>query len=91
MNEFQKLTQVSLGTRKVTFLNIKVYVVGIYVARDDLEYIRQAVRLARLQTPAAENITSRLLDPIEGHAFFSELVGSQNVSFLVRIVPTRNT
>lgn len=88
---------VGLGIRTVSFLSIEVYVVGVYVAADDLAKLQEAlVRRVHPSATAAtqkerEELRALLSDPVEGEKFFEELLAEKGVRSLLRIVPTRNT
>lgn len=88
---------VGLGIRTVSFLGIQVYVVGMYVATDDIAALQQG--LIRKIDPVAstlvagekENLKGRLYDPEEGTRIWSSILRESGVRTLLRIVPTRNT
>ena len=86
-----------LGIRTVSFLNIKVYVVGIYVATEDITALQQALirRMDPIATtlipPERERLQHLLLDPEQGERIWQEILGQQGLRTVVRIVPTRNT
>jgi hypothetical protein len=88
---------VGLGIRTVSFLKIHVYVVGMYVATDDIAALQEA--LIRLIDPVAttlvagekENLKQKLLDPELGEEIWSQVLRDSGVRTVVRIVPTRDT
>lgn len=88
---------VGLGIRTVSFLSIQVYVVGLYIAADDLSVVQEALvrRVHPTATtatlPEREELWRVLADPEEGEAFFRELLQERGVRSLLRVVPTRNT
>lgn len=71
------------GFRSVTFLGFKVYAVGLYIAKDDV----QKARLVLLGVPS---IDEELKDPVKSVAVINKLL-DEHVRFLVRITPVRNT
>jgi hypothetical protein len=88
---------VGLGIRTVSFLKIQVYVVGMYVATDDIAALQEA--LIRRIDPVAttlvagekENLKQKLLDPELGEEIWSQVLKDSGVRTVVRIVPTRDT
>jgi len=92
--EYQLL---GLGIRAVSFLKIQVYVVGMYVATDDIAALQEA--LIRRIDPVAttlvagekENLKQKLLDPELGEEIWSQVLKDSGVRTVVRIVPTRDT
>ncbi|KAI9794569.1 MAG: Altered inheritance of mitochondria protein 18 mitochondrial [Peltula sp. TS41687] len=93
--EYQLL---GLGVRTVSFLSIKVYVVGVYVATDDVAALQAA--LVRAVNPRATTLipaeretlrTLLLEDPERGEEVWADVLRDQRVRTVVRIVPTRNT
>ncbi|KAH6720254.1 putative altered inheritance of mitochondria protein 18, mitochondrial [Leptodontidium sp. MPI-SDFR-AT-0119] len=88
---------VGVGLRTVSFLGIEVYVVGMYVATDDIAKLQQAL-ISQIATGASslvkgekEELRRRLYDEHEGVRIWSELLKGTGCRTLVRIVPTRNT
>lgn len=77
---------VSSGTRRVTFLSIAVYDVGIYLCTDDIGKLRTELRSRDLGSLA--ELQAKLLDPMEGPELFDALL---DLSFAIRITPTRDT
>lgn len=88
---------VGLGIRTVSFLSIEVYVVGVYIAVDDLATVQEALvrRVHPTATtatlPEREELRKVLADPEEGEKFFGALLREKGVRSLLRVVPTRNT
>ena len=93
--EYQLL---GLGIRKVSFLRIQVYVVGIYVAKGDLERLQEELVRASVGSGAStlvqgekEALKETLLDGVGSTKVWSEVLKEGGVKSAVRIVPTRNT
>lgn len=91
-------TLVGLGTRSVSFLGINVYVLGFYVATQDIADLQQ--RLVRKISPIAstlvasekDDLRARLTDPVEGEQIWDELLRSGiPARSMVRVVPVRDT
>jgi hypothetical protein len=88
---------VGLGIRTVSFLGIEVYVVGMYVATDDIAALQQG--LVRMIDPVAstlvagekEQLKGKLFDAEEGTRVWSTVLKEGGIRTLLRIVPTRNT
>ncbi|KAN0114702.1 putative altered inheritance of mitochondria protein 18, mitochondrial [Hyaloscypha variabilis] len=88
---------VGLGIRTVSFLGIQVYVVGMYVATDDIAALQ--LGLVRMIDPVASTLVAgekellrgKLDDPEEGIRVWSQVLRESGVRTLLRIVPTRNT
>lgn len=86
-----------LGIRTVSFLSIQVYVLGLYVATDDIAALQQT--LIRQIDPIAttlvadekEKLRAKLLDPEVGEEVWTRVLKDAGVRTAVRIVPTRNT
>ncbi|KAF4631895.1 hypothetical protein G7Y89_g6229 [Cudoniella acicularis] len=89
--------EAGLGIRTVSFLAIQVYVVGMYVATDDIAALQEA--LIRKIDPTASTLVAgekdtlkkRLYDPEKGLEIWSDVLKKSGARTLVRIVPTRNT
>lgn len=92
--EYQLL---GLGVRTVSFLKVQVYVVGMYVATDDIARLQEALIknidpiASTLVAGEKESLKAKLYDPEEGTRIWSEVLRDAGVRSLVRIVPTRNT
>lgn len=77
---------VASGTRKVTFLSISVYDVGIYIDTDDIPRLNAALRSLQVESPT--ELEAHLRDPVRGAEFLNRL---EDVSLALRITPVRNT
>jgi hypothetical protein len=101
--EYQLL---GLGIRTVSFLGIQVYVVGVYVATDDLAALQRAfVRAVRPADagPGAtaatalvlpdekEQLRALLLDAQRSERVWTDVLRRCGVRSMLRIVPTRTT
>jgi hypothetical protein len=88
---------VGLGIRTVSFLGIQVYVVGMYIATDDIASLQES--LVRKIAPGAstlvagekESLRKLLYDPEESERVWGDVLRDMGVRTLIRIVPTRNT
>jgi hypothetical protein len=92
--EYQLL---GLGIRTVSFLGIEVYVVGLYIATDDIASLQESLvkKIARgastLVAGEKEDLKKRLFDPEEGERIWGDVLKETGIRTLLRIVPTRNT
>ena len=93
--EYQLL---GLGVRKVSFLKIQVYVVGLYVAKGDMGRLQEEMVRASVGSGAStlvqgekEKLRQTLLDGEGSTNVWSEVLKEGGVRSAVRIVPTRNT
>ena len=92
--EYQLL---GVGVRTVSFLGIEVYVVGMYVATDDIAKVQQALikqiaeGASSLVKGEKEELRRKLYDAEEGTRIWSRLLKETGCRTLVRIVPTKNT
>ncbi|KAF2101239.1 hypothetical protein NA57DRAFT_33865 [Rhizodiscina lignyota] len=101
----EEYTLVGLGIRTVSFLNIQVYVVGLYVQTTSLQKL-QAKLIKRVNPLASalipgekEQLRHSLLDPEESFKIWDELLRDtkhndleqDGVNMAFRIVPTRST
>ena len=93
--EYQLL---GLGIRKVSFLRIQVYVVGLYVARGDMGRLQEELVRASVGSGAStlvqgekEDLKKTLLDGEGSTRVWSEVLKEGGVRSAVRIVPTRDT
>lgn len=77
---------VAAGTRKVTFLSISVYNIGIYIDTEDISVLNAALK--DLYIDSLEDLQLYLQDPMKGSNFLDRL---NDVSFSLRITPVRNT
>lgn len=91
-------TLVGLGTRSVSFLGINVYVLGFYVATQDIADLQQ--HLVRKISPIAstlvasekDDLRARLTDPAEGEQIWDEFLRAGiPARSMVRVVPVRDT
>lgn len=88
---------VGLGMRTVTFLGFQVYLVGFYVATQDIarlqQYlIRKVNRLATTLIPSEkETLRAALLDPTQGEQTWDALLQDAGCRSLFRIMPVRDT
>ncbi|KAL9063360.1 MAG: hypothetical protein Q9161_009508 [Pseudevernia consocians] len=93
--EYQLL---GLGIRKVSFLRIQVYVVGIYIAKGDMGRLQEELVKASVGSGAStlvqgekEDLKKTLLDGEGSTNVWSEVLKEGGVRSAVRIVPTRDT
>ena len=89
---------VGLGIRTVSFLGIQVYVVGMYIATDDIAALQDSLikkiapgGASTLVAGEKENLKNLLYDPEEGEKAWGDVLKGTGVRTLIRIVPTRNT
>lgn len=101
--EEEEYRLLGLGVRKVSFLRIQVYVVGLYVAKGDMGSLQE--KLVKRASSAAggggvastlvqgekEELRETLLDGEGSAKVWSEVLKEGGVRSAVRIVPTRNT
>ncbi|KAI9848671.1 MAG: Altered inheritance of mitochondria protein 18 mitochondrial [Thelocarpon superellum] len=88
---------VGLGIRTVSFLGIQVYVVGLYVATEDIALLQQA--LIRKMDPVAttlinsekDKLRSLLLDSEQSEKIWTGVLKETAFRSAIRVVPTRNT
>ena len=89
-----------LGIRTVSFLGIQVYVVGLYVAADDVPTLQTAlikqavgpdVGATALILSEKKKLRDLLLDPVESERVWSEVLRENRIRTVFRIVPTRTT
>lgn len=92
--EYQLL---GLGIRTVSFLGIQVYVVGMYIATDDIAAFQEHLihRIAPIASTLVagekEDLKKVLFDPEKGEEVWSAVLKETGARTLLRIVPTRNT
>ena len=93
--EYQLL---GVGIRKVTFLRIQVYVVGIYVAKGDMGRLQEAMVRASVGSGAStlvqgekEDLRTKLLGEDGNTRVWSKVLKEGEIRSAVRIVPTRDT
>ncbi|KAI9737513.1 MAG: Altered inheritance of mitochondria protein 18 mitochondrial [Cirrosporium novae-zelandiae] len=92
--EYQLL---GLGIRKVSWLSIPVYVVGIYIPKSDIATLQAC--LVRQVNPAAtalvpneqDELRSSLLNPVTGPAIWEALLKDTGIRLAIRVAPVRNT
>lgn len=90
-------TLVGLGMRTVTFLGIQVYLVGWYVATQDIaklqHYLVKKINpLATTLIPSEKDeLRQKLLDPKEGEQLWDELLRESGCRSVFRISPVRDT
>jgi len=90
-------TLVGLGVRTVTFIGIQVYMVGYYVATQDIAAIQ--ARLTKEINPIATTLIASekdalrqaLLDPERGEALWNSILEEVRPRSVFRIVPVRDT
>ncbi|EWG47467.1 hypothetical protein FVEG_07557 [Fusarium verticillioides 7600] len=92
-----EFTLVGLGTRTVTFLGIEVYVVGFYVATQDIEKLQRYLvkkinPLATTLIPSEkEDLRKALQDPVEGEETWNSILKDAGCRSAFRITPVRDT
>jgi len=92
--EYQLL---GLGIRTVSFLGIQVYVVGMYIATDDIASFQEhlirriAPQASTLVAGEKEELKKVLYDAERGEEVWSAVLKETGARTLLRIVPTRNT
>lgn len=95
--EYQLL---GLGIRTVSFLSIQVYVVGIYVAKNDLGRLQRELINASVPEGSAastlvqgekDDLRKRLLDGAESEKIWGKILKDGDIRSAVRVVPTRAT
>ncbi|TVY19779.1 Altered inheritance of mitochondria protein 18 [Lachnellula arida] len=88
---------IGLGIRTVSFLGIEVYVVGMYVATDDIAAVQEALirKIAPLASTLVagekDELKAKLYDPQASVEIWSDVLKKSGARTLVRIVPTKNT
>ncbi|KAI0530080.1 chalcone-flavanone isomerase [Xylaria digitata] len=90
-------TLVGLGVRTVTFLGLQVYMVGYYIATQDIAALQS--RLVKEINPIATTLVSSekdtlrqaLLDPEQGEKLWSSILQEVRPRSLFRIIPVRDT
>ncbi|KAI0546912.1 chalcone-flavanone isomerase [Xylaria curta] len=90
-------TLVGLGVRTVTFIGIQVYMVGYYIATQDIAAIQ--ARLIKEINPIATTLVSSekdtlrhaLLDPEQGEKLWNSILQEVRPRSVFRIVPVRDT
>lgn len=88
---------VGLGIRSVSFLSIQVYVVGFYVAKQDIAtlqnyLVKKVNRLATTLVPGEKEELRRTLEhPEQGEEIWDEILRDAGCRTAFRIVPVRDT
>ncbi|KAI0095965.1 chalcone isomerase, partial [Daldinia grandis] len=90
-------TLVGLGVRTVSFLGIQVYMVGYYIATQDIAALQS--RLVKEINPIATTLVSNekdelrkaLLDPERGEKLWNDILQDVRPRSLFRVVPVRDT
>ncbi|KAI0517474.1 chalcone-flavanone isomerase [Xylaria bambusicola] len=90
-------TLVGLGVRTVTFLGFEVYMVGYYMATQDIAAVQ--ARLVKEINPIAttlvpsekETLRKALLDPEHGEKLWNSILKDIRPRSLFRIIPVRDT
>jgi hypothetical protein len=89
---------VGLGIRTVSFLGIQVYVVGMYIATDDIAALQESLikkiapgGASTLVAGEKDSLKNLLYDPEEGEKAWGDVLKDTGIRTLIRIVPTRNT
>ncbi|CAH0038790.1 unnamed protein product [Clonostachys rhizophaga] len=96
-NDGTEFTLVGLGTRTVTFIGIQVYVLGFYVATQDVaklqSYLVKSVNsLATTLIPSEkETLRKSLLDPAEGEETWDKILRDAGCRTIFRITPVKDT
>ena len=96
-NEGTEFTLVGLGTRTVTFFGIQVYVVGFYVATQDIAklqhyLVKKVNSLATTLIPSEkETLRKSLLDAVEGEETWDAILRDAGCRSLFRITPVKDT
>ena len=98
VQEEEEYQLLGLGIRKVSFLRIQVYVVGLYVAKGDMGRLQEELIRASVGSGAStlvqgekEDLRKTLLDGDGSTKVWSEVLKEGGVRSAVRIVPTRDT
>ncbi|KAF4464504.1 chalcone isomerase subgroup [Fusarium albosuccineum] len=92
-----EFTLVGLGTRTVTFIGIEVYVVGFYVATQDIEklqhyLVKKINPLATTLIPSEkESLRKALQDATEGEETWNAILKDAGCRTAFRITPVRDT
>lgn len=96
-NAGTEFTLVGLGMRTVTFLGIQVYLVGFYVATQDVErlqhyLVKKINPLATTLIPTEKDALRKALrDPTEGEQTWDSILRQAGCRSAFRIVPVRDT
>jgi len=93
----QEYQLVGLGVRTVSFLGIQVYVVGLYIATDDIAALQSRLvhKIAEggstLVAGEKGELKKMLYDPALGVEIWEDILKRAGIRTLIRIVPTRTT
>ncbi|KAH6633769.1 chalcone-flavanone isomerase-domain-containing protein [Boeremia exigua] len=93
----QEYTLLGLGPRRVSFLRVQVYILGLYISTASLPALQTALihavnpRASALIPSEKDALRSALLDPTTSIALWDALLADPNVHMAFRVVPTRNT
>lgn len=96
-NEGTEFTLVGLGTRSVTFFGIQVYVVGFYVATQDVAklqhyLVKKVNSMATTLIPSEkESLRKSLLDATEGEETWDAILRDAGCRSAFRITPVKDT
>lgn len=98
VQEEEEYQLLGLGIRKVSFLRIQVYVVGLYVAKGDIGRLQEELVKASVGSGAStlvqgekQELKKVLLDGEGSTKIWSGVLKDGGVRSAVRIVPTRDT
>ncbi|KAG5936366.1 hypothetical protein E4U53_000246 [Claviceps sorghi] len=92
-----EFTLVGLGMRTVTFIGIQVYLVGFYVATQDVErlqhyLVKKINPLATTLIPSEKDaLRTALRDAVEGEQIWDSVLREAGCRSAFRIVPVRDT
>ncbi|KAK0383902.1 hypothetical protein NLU13_7993 [Sarocladium strictum] len=92
-----EFTLVGLGMRSVTFIGIQVYLVGFYVATQDVEklqhyLVKKINPLATTLIPSEKDtLRKSLKDPAEGEETWDAILKNSGCRSVFRIIPVRDT
>lgn len=92
-----EFTLVGLGTRTVTFIGIEVYVVGFYVATQDIAklqhfLVKKINSVATTLIPSEKDALRKALqDPVEGEETWNAILREADCRSALRITPVKDT
>ncbi|KAH8178432.1 chalcone isomerase like domain-containing protein [Sarocladium implicatum] len=92
-----QFTLVGLGMRTVTFIGIQVYLVGFYVATQDVEklqhyLVKKVNPLATTLIPSEKDtLRKSLKDATEGEETWNDILRDSGCRSVFRIIPVRDT
>lgn len=97
--ETEEYILLGLGVRKVSFLSIQVYVVGLYVAKTDLAQLQERMIHAVASTETASTLVAtekadlrtRLLSAEGSQEIWASVLERGGIRTAVRITPVRDT